>query len=252
MIAALPMYDWPEIRSATDAFWVALRGRMLAAGFDAPEALTRGGERMALWTAPSLLIAQTCGYPFATRLKDHLALIGTPAYAIGCAPGRYRSVIVAKNARSTLAELACGCLAFNDRESQSGFQAPARLLAASGLPFPRCMLETGAHRDSIRAVADGRADFASIDAVTWELARAHEPAARDLTVIAETPETPGLPFIAAKANAGVRVALADAIREAIAMLALADRRALFIEGFVETSPADYAPLAEPVEGFQPF
>lgn len=241
------MYDWPEIRAATDAFWGCLRARLADAGFDVPEALARDLEPMALWTAPDLLLAQTCGYPFATRLNDRVVLVGTPAYAIGCAPGHYRSIIVArgKDAGRSLAELAAGRFAYNDRDSQSGFQAPARLFAASGVPVPGATLRTGSHRESIRAVAEARADFAAIDAVSWRLALAHEPAARKLAVSAETPETPGLPFITAKANAEARPALANAVRGAIAVLGKADRHALLIEGFVESSLADYAALAQP-------
>ena len=32
MIAALPMYDFPELRRQTDAYWAGLRGHLAAAG----------------------------------------------------------------------------------------------------------------------------------------------------------------------------------------------------------------------------
>ena len=40
-VAALPMYDWPEIAPATDRLWAALRDHLRAAGVAAPDALTR-------------------------------------------------------------------------------------------------------------------------------------------------------------------------------------------------------------------
>lgn len=51
-------------------------------------------------------------------------------------------------------------------------------------------LETGSHRHSIQAVAEGRADYAAIDARSWALARAFEPACRHVEVIAETAHKP--------------------------------------------------------------
>ena len=37
----LPMYDWPELRDATDGLWAALRDALRAEGVAAPEALSR-------------------------------------------------------------------------------------------------------------------------------------------------------------------------------------------------------------------
>ncbi|MBD9446543.1 hypothetical protein [Rhizobium sp. RHZ01] len=41
LIAALPMYDWPEVRAETDAQWEQLRDELLFRGIDAPERLAR-------------------------------------------------------------------------------------------------------------------------------------------------------------------------------------------------------------------
>ena len=142
-----------------------------------------------------------------------------------------------------LGEMRC---AYNMTHSQSGFAAPVRLLASSGhasLPEP---LETGAHRASIIAVATGEADWAAIDAVAWELARRHEPAAEDLVVFATTPETPALPLITSAAYAGRAEAIADAVDAAIRELDQDVRDALFITGLMRFKPQDYAPLAAPL------
>ena len=53
------MYDWPEERAATDAFWTRLRDALRAEGFDAPDTLTRGGDPWSLWRHPDLMLAQT-------------------------------------------------------------------------------------------------------------------------------------------------------------------------------------------------
>lgn len=252
---SLPMYDWPEIREATDSYWQAIRRQLANRGIDAPDRLERDLGAEALWNDPSLLLSQTCGYPYANMLADKVKLVGTPAHAVtGAAPGKYFSVLVARKNQTPqhLAELNQMRFAYNMTHSQSGFATPARLLASSGhasLPQP---LETGSHRASICVVATAEADWASIDAVTWELARRHEPAADELTVFARTPETPALPLITASGNAGRAGNIADAVEAAIRELDGEVRDALLVTGLVRFKPEDYAPLAEPLPVQQAF
>ncbi|AKH99130.1 ABC transporter, phosphonate, periplasmic substrate-binding protein [Hoeflea sp. IMCC20628] len=247
--ASLPMYDWPEIRHATDAVWTAIRQRLFERGIDAPVHLDRTADPEPLWSNPDLLLSQTCGYPYANRLTGTVALVGTPAHAVtGARPGHYFSALIARRDQlpEHLGELTEKRLAFNMTHSQSGFAAPVRLLAAGGhtsLPEP---LETGAHRASIRAVADGLAGWAAIDAVTWELARRHEPAAEELAVFATTPQTPALPLITSQHYAGQANAIADAVEVAILGLETEIRDAILMTGLVRFKPADYAPLAAPL------
>lgn len=244
-VAALPMYDWPEIADATDRFWHAIARNLRERGFDPPAALDRARDVQTVWRDPDLLLAQTCGYPFATALRETASLVGTPAYEIDAAPGRYYSVIIAghDDDAGSLAELASGRFAFNAADSQSGFRAPERLLMGAGLALPADRLETGAHRASIRAVAAGEARFAAIDAVTWQLALRHEPATTATRAVARTPETPGLPLITAAANAAQAPIIAAAVRRAIAELDDRAARALLLLGLAEMDRTDYAPLA---------
>ncbi|MBU4528264.1 MAG: PhnD/SsuA/transferrin family substrate-binding protein [Hoeflea sp.] len=244
--ASLPMYDWPEIRHATDALWAGIRGNLCKRGIAAPAALDRSADPEPLWTEPGLILSQTCGYPYATRLTGKVALVGTPAHAAtGASPGHYFSVLIARkrDAPVRLDDLAGLRFAFNMVHSQSGFAAPVRLLAAGGhasLPPP---LQTGAHRASIRAVAEGEADWAAIDAVTWELAKRHEPLARDLVVFARTPETPALPLITSLRQTNNGDAISGAVEAAIDELEPDIREAALLTGLVRFKPEDYAPLA---------
>ncbi|MEP3436742.1 MAG: PhnD/SsuA/transferrin family substrate-binding protein [Hoeflea sp.] len=248
-VAALPMYDWPEIRQATDAVWAGIRKHLSNAGIAAPAALERSDDPEPLWLQPDLILSQTCGYPYATRLTGKVTLIGTPAHAAtGASPGHYFSVLVARKNTTpdNPGDLANKRFAFNMVHSQSGFAAPVRLLANSGhasLPEP---LQTGSHRASIRAVAEGKADWASIDAVTWQLAKRHEPAADDLVAFATTPQTPALPLIASARYSAQASAIADAVEAAIADLDTGIRDQVFLSGLVRFDPADYAPLAAPL------
>jgi len=244
-VAALPMYDWPEVASATDRLWAEIRDVLRDHGLPAPNRLSRGDDPRPIWKSPDLVLAQTCGYPFATELAGEVALVGTPAYAIGCRAGHYRSVIVVRReeSRTTLAQLSRQAMAINGRDSQSGYHAPLGMFAKERLREPENIVVTGSHRNSIRAVAAGKADFAAIDKVTWHLALRHEKAAAALAVIAETGETPGLPLITSLGRARHSRLIFDCVSHAIAALDEESRDMLMIEGLVATEPGDYAPLA---------
>lgn len=243
--AALPMYDWPEVAEATEALWRALRGGLTGAGIAAPALRDRDEDLWAIWRDPGLVLAQTCGLPYAARLRPQVALLGAPSYDLpGVAPGAYRSEIVvrADDAAVDLAALRGRRFAFNGRESQSGWAAFHAAVADPAAFFAET-LQTGAHRASLRAVASGRADAAAIDAVSWRLALRHEPAAADLRVLASTPQTPGLPFITAPRDELSLARMRLVIETEIGMMDPAIRAALFLTGFVKKRPEDYAPLA---------
>ena len=64
MIAALPMYDRPELQAANDRYWALIRAGLLARGIAAPEGLRRGDAvLMPQWESPDLVLSQTCGFP---------------------------------------------------------------------------------------------------------------------------------------------------------------------------------------------
>jgi ABC-type phosphate/phosphonate transport system substrate-binding protein len=242
MIASLPMYDWPEVRAHTDRYWQAIR----AALDTGPATLMHDPVDMhAHWLDPDLLLSQTCGMPYRTRLLGKVTRIGTPDYALpGCPPGHYCSVLVAhaQDDRSQLSDFTGDIFAYNEGGSQSGWAAPMSHAAAVGLRFDH-LLPTGAHRASIRAVAEGRAALASIDAMTWELALRHEPAARQLKVLARTDPTPGLPYITAMGRDPAPIA--RAITRAIADLEPESRAALHLSGLCNIPDAAYLAVPTP-------
>lgn len=107
-IAALPMYDWPELRAETDAQWAAIRDRLRAAGIAAPQSLTRENapsgalDLAALWRDPALLLAQTCWGPMGLGLARHVQVVGQADYS-GCEGGDgelYSSALVMRRRQS--------------------------------------------------------------------------------------------------------------------------------------------------------
>lgn len=239
MLASLGMYDMPALRPATDRFWTLIRDK---AGFG-PEALTRERDLWEIWLAPDLVLAQTCGLPYRTRLHGRVALVGTPDFGLpGCPPGHYNSVLIGRaGGTDRLEDAAAGVFAFNDGLSQSGWAGPMHHLAELGLA-PARVLETGSHAASLRAVAEGRADLAGIDAFSFALL-AEAGLAEGVREIARTEPVPGLPYITATGHdAG---AMAAAVSSAIGALAAEDRRALHLRGLVSIPADAYLALPTP-------
>lgn len=245
MIASLEMYDPAPLQGANDRYWGLIRDGLRARGVAAPDALTRGGNAYwTAWRAPDLVLSQTCGFPYRARLHGRVTLVGTPDFGVkGCPPGYYRSVFVARagDPRDDLAAFSGSRFAFNEDLSQSGWAAPQNHARAHGLHFPPA-LRTGGHRHSARAVVEGQADLAAIDAVTWDILVRHGDFAAQMKVVGQTEPTPGLPYIAAL---GANVAaLFAAVTEAVAALEASDRDLLHLRGFVHIPAADY--LAVPI------
>ncbi|WP_135503622.1 phosphate/phosphite/phosphonate ABC transporter substrate-binding protein [Roseovarius aestuariivivens] len=241
MRASLPMYDRPDLRGAHHRLW---RGVRAALGHG-PDTLSHPANPWDDWTAPDLLLSQTCGYPYRARLHGHVTLVATPEHRLpGCPPGHYASVFVARQSdpRSDPVEFAESPFAYNEPLSQSGWAAPATYAADRGFAFIDTR-RTGAHVASARAVADGHADLAALDAQTWRLMQRHDPAARHLRVIAMTDPTPALPYITGpdRVPAPLRAALAQAIRT----LPAPDRDALGLYGLVTIPAAVYLAVPTP-------
>jgi ABC-type phosphate/phosphonate transport system substrate-binding protein len=240
VIAALPMYDWPQTRGATDRLWAAIAARLRDRGIDAPDCLTRDADPWSLWCHPDLLIAQTCGLPYRAKLHRQVVLVATPDHAVvGCPPGHYRSVVVARAGAEVPPEPR---LAYNDPLSHSGWAAALGWADRRGVAFA-ALVETGAHVGSARAVAEDRADIAAIDCITWRLITRFEPTASGLRVIDHTAPAPGLPLIAGPGRDPAP--LAEAIDGAISALAAADRQVLGLAGLVQLPAAAYLALPIP-------
>jgi ABC-type phosphate/phosphonate transport system substrate-binding protein len=226
--ASLGMYDPPWLAAANDALWDNIAAALRAAGIaDVPSRLDRARTLDEIWTDPALLLAQTCGWPLTTRLAGRVTYVATPRYALpGCEGATHRSFLVvrADDPARDVADLRGRTLALNGWDSNTGMNLPRALiapLARDGRFFGR-IVETGAHRASLSAVSERRADMASIDCVTHGLCARHRPEElTGLRVLAPTAPSPALPFVTrAGASAGeiatLRTALAAAARSDVA------------------------------------
>ena len=243
MICALPMYPFP--RDSLDKFWSALRGELLTRGCDdVPLALDNPGDLLAHWRRPDLLLSQSCGYPVSTLLKDQVRVVGAFHFDVpGCTQHLYSSVLMVHkdNAGKSLQDLRGGVAVCNERHSQSGYHALRSAIApfAGDGRFFSAVTFSGAHRDSARLVAEGKADIAALDCVSAFFLRQQAPQVfEQLAAIAYTTSLPGLPLVTSTSTSDSTLA---ALRSALAAVAQKPALAgpLRIAGFSPLSADDY-------------
>ena len=221
------MYDWPEVREATDALWAGISRRL---GVALP--LDRRADHISAWREPGLLFSQTCGYPFTHEFRGKLKLVATPHYGVeGCDGPGYCSFIMARE-HQPLEALRGRRAAVNNRDSMSGMLALKLVfapLAAHGQFFGE-VIETGGHLRSLAAVRDGKADVCATDAVCVALARRYRPdELAGLVEIARSPMVPALPYVT---HSNDRRRLQEALAGAFSDQTLGDARdGLFLTGF---------------------
>ena len=215
-VASLPMYDFPELQDAHDAFWSALATRLVAAGLtDVPRALTRGATPAQVWGSPRLLFAQGCEYPLAKAFGDRVRVVAHPMYsAAGCDGSRYRSAIVVRkndpDQGASVSSAGTGTVGLaglrgrrcvvNERDSNSGMNLLRSSIAhvANGEPFFASVAVSGSHLRSVEMVACGEADVAAIDCVSFaHFQRLYPSLVAGVRVLSWTASTPSLPYITA-------------------------------------------------------
>jgi ABC-type phosphate/phosphonate transport system substrate-binding protein len=235
------MYPFEHLSEAQERLWSAVRSRL----DDAPDALDHDVELHAAWRRPDLLMAQTCGWPLVRDLGDVVEVIGAfdvvAPFATG---GRYRSVIVASKPPGIDEWKAdpATVVAQNSPDSLSGWISLQSVWGG----VPAKVLRTGSHVESVRAVARGDAQLASIDALSFEFVAEIEPAtAGRVHIVGHGPLVPSLPLVMAKGLAERRDDLRAAIHAAVTDPFMAAACAqLRIRGFVPFGFEEYAPLRE--------
>jgi ABC-type phosphate/phosphonate transport system substrate-binding protein len=202
-VASFPMYDFPEVHWALDALWGAIARNLKARGVaGVPDQLLHTRPLKELWTDPNLFISQCCGLDVVKHYTRHLVPLATPLTSADGANGpRYRSKIIVHEGSSAtcLEDLRGKICAVNGPDSHSGMNALRALIApiSAGRPFFAEVRESGAHADSIVMVAEGHADIAAIDCVTYALLERHRPAAiAGVRMLTHTEFGPGIPYVA--------------------------------------------------------
>jgi ABC-type phosphate/phosphonate transport system substrate-binding protein len=139
--------------------------------------------------------------------------------------------------------------ALNAHDSNTGMNLFRATIAsvACGAPFFSSIAVTGSHEASVTAVAEGGADLASIDCVSFALLERGRPELiKRVAIVAESPLSPCLPFIASARLGGSTIAaVSDALFAALADQDLAEARTtLGLKGARIATPADYDRVIE--------
>ena len=223
LTASLPMYNLPEMANRNADFWKALSEEIGAEHLrDLPSELSFSRPAVPEAIGREVLFSQTCGYPLQTVYRGQFALLGVPTYDFpGCGTATHRAFIIVRkdSGFKTLEDLRGSRFALNSRHSNSGMNLPRIMLARLGIkaPFFGSVTETRSHTESIRRVAAGDLDAASIDCVTYGFFDDCCPDKMSaLRVLDETPESPAIPFVTSIATPAGQIA---ALRSALLRLA---------------------------------
>lgn len=239
------MYDRPQLTEAHNRLWQLIRHHLGNVDIDSPDTLSQDAEEFGVWLNPELVLSQTCGMPYRLVLHEKVSLVGTPDYGVDdCPAGYYRSAVVVRkdDPRCDLQAFTQSVLAYNQPISQSGYSAIYWHAEKYDFWFHR-RVETGQHQASAKMVAQGNADIASIDAVTWRFIQRYEPFASHLRVLEWTKPTPGLPLITALKHNPLDIS--KAVEHSIIDLEKTDRALLGIKGYVNITACDYLDVATP-------
>nr|WP_246849291.1 PhnD/SsuA/transferrin family substrate-binding protein [Rubellimicrobium arenae] len=227
------MYDRPENRAAHDALWALIRDGLRARGVAAPDALDRETDYMEGWGRPDLVLGQICNLPWRARFRDRVTVIAASDYGLpGAGPGEYYSYMIARADDPAPGDR----FALNDPLSNSGWDFAQEWSRATGVPLRPVMI-TGSHAASLRAVADGRADLACIDAITFRALERWDEATQRVRILGRTAAGPGMTFITARGNDPAP--FREAIAAAVAALPPSEAGLLGLRAIVELPPSAY-------------
>ena len=132
----------PETEPALTLLWGIIRDGLIARGAalaeDLPDSLEAPESLWSLWESPRTILAQACSLPYRARLRGKVDYVITLDHALpGCPAGYYNSVVVTRPGGAPE-----GVLAYNSRNSQSGWAA-AREVIGAGRARATSLLSTG-------------------------------------------------------------------------------------------------------------
>jgi ABC-type phosphate/phosphonate transport system substrate-binding protein len=256
---ALGMYAFTEIQQSS---WQQLFTRFCELSGVADESVTLGfNHDPAHLLEPGLWFGHTCGYPLMTRLKDYVSPFCVPLFDVSGTDGKFYSsrIIVAADSDIDSIEASKGCVAvMNNPDSNSGMNVLRHAVAevSDSEQFFASVVTSGGHLHSLESVANGSADIAAIDCVSYQLIADWRPQlCADIRIIGDSVKTCGLPLVMphadiadadiTDANTGTMTgAMIDCLNQALALCDDAVRDTLHLNGFASVQLDDYRSIVE--------
>ena len=201
---------------------------------------------------PQLLLGHTCGYPLMTSMQDALTPFCVPVFdAPGCDGIQYCSlfVVAIDSDLRSLADCRGRIAAFNDPASNSGMNVLRHAVSQldPGEAFFSALLESGGHLKSMQAVAEGRADVAAIDCVSYLLYLDYFPELKArLRSIGNSASSAGLPLVMpTQAFSQARADdLVEKLNLALQRVSAEHRKCLHLRHFAPVTLDDYASILQ--------
>jgi ABC-type phosphate/phosphonate transport system substrate-binding protein len=201
---------------------------------------------------PDLWFGHTCGYPLMTRLQQHVSPFCVPLFDVPGTDGRFYSSRIVAAAASPIESIVDSrgrVAAMNNPDSNSGMNVLRHAVAEvhTGGDFFARVKTTGGHLYSLQAVAEGAADIAAIDCVSYQLIEDWRPelCAR-VRIIADSVKTCGLPLVMSHASIAATDtgSLTAMLNEALAGCSGEVADTLHLTGFAEVTLDDYRSILE--------
>ncbi|MCP4874354.1 MAG: PhnD/SsuA/transferrin family substrate-binding protein [Gammaproteobacteria bacterium] len=247
-IIACGMYAFtPELEQA----WQQLFDIFIEVSGDAAISLSLGSDQTLL-REPDLLFGHTCGYPLMTRLKDYLTPFCVPVFDVPGTDGKFyssRFIIGASSTIDSLAQSQNKIAVINDADSNSGMNVFRHAVAGltTSTHFFSSVRISGGHLHSLEAVADGNADIAAIDCVSYQLIEDQWPELTSrVRSIGFSAKTCGLPFVLplTAVDSVDRNQWVDGLNRALGLAPEAVRKRLHLKGFEAVTLQDYQGIVD--------
>jgi ABC-type phosphate/phosphonate transport system substrate-binding protein len=201
---------------------------------------------------PALFFGHTCGYPLMMRLRDQVTPFCVPVFDVSGAAGKFYSshfIVGADSGIESVAQAEGKIAAMNNRDSNSGMNVFRHSVARCNHPgkFFSTVVQTGGHLHSLEAVAEGSADIAAIDCVSFQLIKDHLPElVKQVRSIGYSAQTCGLPFVLPNnifesTDTGHIV---ENLNQALTMIPEQVREVLHLQGFEAVGFSDYQGIVD--------
>lgn len=213
--------------------------------------IQRGSYReiTSLLAADELDFAWICGYPYV-RNKAMLELVALPNFAGKPLYRSYLIVPASDGATRDFSSLSGKVFAYSDPDSNSGFLVPQYEMLRAGIApqshFRKAFF-TYAHRNVVRAVAEGLANGGAVDGYVWETLALRSPQLTSRTRVAHMSAEYGFPPIVARRS--IEASARERFRHTLlAMSGEPEGRRLLaelnLEGFLPPDEGPFAGIAQ--------
>ena len=200
---------------------------------------------------PQMLLGHTCGYPLMRNLQADCYPICVPLFDVDGCQGKYYSshIVVAADDRATkLLDCRGMTAAINGQDSNSGMNVLRHAVALLGnTPFFSKVVVSGSHLNSLSAVANGEADVAAIDSVSFAFIKDEWPALVErVKTIGYSEATCGLPLVIpfSEQNNPDSRGITEQLNRALSRISDKHRETLHLTGFESVVFEDYQSIID--------